>query len=374
MYQEKGLYLPYNEILKNAVDVPIITAGRMEDPELASEAILSGKTDMVALGRPLLADANIPNKILADDYKSVRPCLSCQEGCMGRLQTYTNLSCAVNPACCREKELEIRKVDEKKKVLIIGGGVAGCEAARVATLRGHDVTLLEKSERLGGNLIAAGSPDFKEDDRDLVNWYKLELNKLGVDVQLNKYATVDTIKEFDVDDIIIATGSIPKKLLVEGTKQLFTAEEVLLGNKDVGQSTIIIGGGLVGCETALWLKDQGKDVTIVEMMDDLLKVGGPLCHANHDMLKDLVEFKKIDVKCSAKVIKGTEGGFIVETRDNKEIIKADSAVVAIGYNSEKSLYDEIKFLHPSVRMIGDANQVQNIMYAIWDAFEVSRNI
>lgn len=374
MYQEKGLYLPYNEILKNAVDVPIITAGRMEDPELASEAILSGKTDMIALGRPLLADPNIPNKILADDYKSVRPCLSCQEGCMGRLQTYTNLSCAVNPACCREKELEIRKSDEKKKVLIIGGGVAGCEAARVATLRGHDVTLLEKSEKLGGNLIAAGSPDFKEDDLALINWYKLEFNKLGVDIQLNKCATVDTIKEFDADNIIIATGSTPKKLSIEGTKEVFTAEEVLLGTKDVGQSTVIIGGGLVGCETALWLKDQGKYVTIVEMMDDILKVGGPLCHANHDMLKDLVEFKKIDVKCSTKVIKGTEDGFIVETIDNQEIIKADSAVVAIGYNSEKSLYDEIKFLHPSVRMIGDANQVQNIMYAIWDAFEVARNI
>ena len=374
MYQEKGLYLPYNEILKNNVDVPIITAGRMEDPELASEAILSGKTDMIGLARPLLADADIPNKILADDYKDVRPCLSCQEGCMGRLQTYANISCAVNPACGREKELDIKKADEKKKVLIIGGGVAGCEAARVSALIGHDVVVIEKSERLGGNLIAAGAPDFKEDDLALVKWYELQLEKLGVDIQFNTCATAETVKKYEADTVIIATGSRPRKLSIEGPKNVFTAEEVLLGKEDIGQTTIVIGGGLVGCETALWLKDKGKDVTILEMMDDILKVGGPLCHANHDMLKDLVEFKKINVKCDAKIIKSIEEGFVIETKGKEEIVKADSAIVAIGYNSEKSLYDEIKFLHPSVRMIGDANKVQNIMYAIWDAYEVARNI
>jgi len=352
MYQEKGLYLPYNEILKNNVNVPIISAGRMEDPDLASEAIVEGKTDMIGLARPLLADAEIPNKILADDYKSVRPCLSCQEGCMGRLQTYANISCAVNPACGREKELEVKKSDEKKKVLIVGGGVAGCEAARVSALRGHNVVLIEKSERLGGNLIPAGAPDFKEDDLALVKWYELELEKLGVKIDFKTCATVETVKKYEADIVIIATGSRPRKLSIEGPKKVFTAEEVLLKKEDAGQSTIIIGGGLVGCETALWLKDQGKDVTIVEMMDDILKVGGPLCHANHDMLKDLVEFKKINVKCGAKISKSIEEGFVIEVDGKEEIIKSDSAILAIGYNSEKSLYDKIKFLHPGVRMIG----------------------
>ncbi|WP_330677106.1 FAD-dependent oxidoreductase [Terrisporobacter petrolearius] len=374
MYQEKGLYLPYNEILKNNVNVPIISAGRMENPDLASEAIVEGKTDMIGLARPLLADAEIPNKILADDYKSVRPCLSCQEGCMGRLQTYANISCAVNPACGREKELDVKKADEKKKVLIVGGGVAGCEAARVSALRGHNVVLIEKSERLGGNLIPAGAPDFKEDDLALVKWYELELEKLGVKIDFKTCATAETVKKYEADTVIIATGSRPKELSIEGPKKVFTAEEVLLKKEDAGQSTIVIGGGLVGCETALWLKDQGKDVTIVEMMDDILKVGGPLCHANHDMLKDLVEFKKINVKCGAKISKSIEEGFVIEVDGKEEIIKSDSAILAIGYNSEKSLYDEIKFLHPGVRMIGDANKVQNIMYAIWDAYEVARNI
>lgn len=374
MYQEKGLYLPYNEILKKAVDVPIITAGRMENPELAINAILSGKTDMIGLARPLLADSQIPNKILAGDYKSVRPCLSCQEGCMGRIQNYATLSCAVNPACCREKELEIKKADEKKRVLIIGGGVSGCEAARVSALRGHDVVLIEKSDRLGGNLIAGGTPDFKEDDTALVEWYKLELEKLNVNVILSTYVNAKTIKQYSADAVIVATGSRPKILNIEGTDKVFTAEEVLLGQKDAGKSTIIIGGGLVGCETALWLQKQGKEVTIVEMMEDILAVGGPICHANHDMLKDLIKFKNIKVKCGSKVTKASKEGFVIETKGKEEAIKADSAIVAIGYNSENSLYDQIKFSHNNVRIIGDANEVKNIMYAIWDAFEVSRHI
>ena len=182
MYQEKGLYLPFNEILKNILKVPVITAGRMEDPELASSAIASGKTDMIALGRPLLADAEIPNKILADKYDKVRPCLSCQEGCMGRLASYATISCAVNPACGRENEYKIEPATTKKNVMIIGGGVAGCEAARVCALRGHNVTLFEKNDKLGGNVIAGGVPDFKDDDRALIKWYTNELKELNVEV------------------------------------------------------------------------------------------------------------------------------------------------------------------------------------------------
>ncbi|MDR5587910.1 FAD-dependent oxidoreductase [Clostridium aquiflavi] len=200
------------------------------------------------------------------------------------------------------------------------------------------------------------------------------MNKLGVKIRYNTIVTEKMIKETHVDAIILATGSTPRRLSIEGTENVYTAEEVLLKKKDVGNSTIVIGGGLVGCETVLWLKEMGKDVTIVEMMDDILQVGGPLCHANHDMLKELVAFNKINVRCGSKIIKAAEEGFIIENKESQEIVKADSAIVAIGYNSENSLYNKIKFLHSNVRMIGDANKVQNIMYAIWDAYEVARNI
>jgi len=374
MYQEKGLYLPFNEILKNILKVPVITAGRMEDPELASNAIASGKTDMIALGRPLLADAEIPNKILADKYDTVRPCLSCQEGCMGRLASYATISCAVNPACGRENEYKLEPATTRKNVMIIGGGVAGCEAARVCALRGHNVTLFEKNDKLGGNVIAGGVPDFKDDDRALIKWYTNELKELNVEVHYSTTVTKEMVKSAKADAIIVATGSTPRILNIDNSDKVYTAEDVLLGKKDAGDSTIIIGGGLVGCETALWLSDQGKKVTLVEMQSDILKVGGPLCHANEDMLKDLINFKPIDLRLNTFVSGVTDNGFTLKSGDKEEVVAADSAIVAIGYVSQKSLYDEIRLEVPQTYLLGDANQVQNIMYAIWNAYEVSRNI
>ena len=374
MYQEKGLYLPYNEILKKILKVPVITAGRMEDPELASDAVSQGRTDMIALGRPLLADSEIPNKILADEYDKVRPCLSCQEGCMGRLASYATISCAVNPACGRENEYGLKPAEVKKSVVIVGGGVAGLESARVCALRGHKVTLFEKTDRLGGNIVPGGVPDFKDDDRALAKWYTNELKDLNVEVHYNTTVTKEMLKELKVDEVILATGSTPRTLNIDDSKKVFTAEDVLLGKESAGESTIIIGAGLVGCETALWLVDQGKKVTLVELQDDILKVGGPLCHANEDMLKDLVNFKDIDLRLNTSVAGATENGFILKSGDKEEVIEADSAIVCIGYVSEKSLYNDIRFEMPKVHLIGDASQVQNIMYAIWNAYEVARNI
>jgi 2-enoate reductase len=374
MYQEKGLYLPYNAILKNILKVPVITAGRMENPDLASDSIKQGKTDMIALGRPLLADSEIPNKIMSDRYDKIRPCLSCQEGCMGRLASFASISCAVNPACGRENEYGLQPARESKNVMIVGGGVAGCEAARVCAIRGHNVTLFEKTDKLGGNIIPGGVPDFKDDDRELARWYTGELKDLKVTIHFNNEVTKEIVKETNADVVIVATGSVPKMLKIDNSNKVYTAEEVLLGKKDAGNSTVIIGGGLVGCETALWLADQGKQVTIVEMQSDILKIGGPLCHANEDMLRDLVKFKKIDVRLNTIVAGATDNGFLLKSDGKEASIIADSAIVSIGYNSQRNLYDEIKFNVPQVHLLGDARQVQNIMYAIWNAYEVARNI
>ncbi|MGM3162979.1 FAD-dependent oxidoreductase [Dickeya undicola] len=375
MYQDKGLYLPYNEILKRILTVPVITAGRMEDPDRASHAILSGQTDMIALGRPLLADAEIPNKIKAGKFHKVRPCLSCQEGCMGRLAKFAAISCAVNPACGREKDYAIGKADQSKKVLIVGGGPAGCEAARVAALRGHRVILHEKANRLGGNLIPGGVPDFKEDDHLLATWYQDTLQDLNVDVHFSSTVTQEMLLNSDANAVIFATGSSPRTFSIGSAHNVYTAEEVLLGKKDPGNHTIIIGGGLVGCETALWLVNQGKQVTLVEMQGDILTIGGPLCHANEDMLRDLVAFKNIRLLTDTVVSGATDAGFILKNAANEEtVLAADSAILAIGYHSQKALYESVRNELPETYLLGDAKQVQNIMYAIWDAYEVAKNI
>ncbi|OKP66968.1 2-enoate reductase [Paenibacillus sp. P3E] len=375
MYQEKGLYLPYNKILKSILKVPVITAGRLDDPDRASDAIRDGATDMIALGRPLLADADIPNKIWAGQIERIRPCLSCQEGCMGRLASYAAISCAVNPACGREKDYAIGKAEQPKRVLIIGGGPAGCEAARVAAIRGHQVTLHEKSNRLGGNLIPGGVPGFKEDDHLLADWYGVELKALGIDLRLNSEVTSDIIVASGADAVIFATGSTPKSFTIGDSSNVYTAEEVLLGQKDAGDSTIIIGGGLVGCETALWLEEQGKKVTLVEMQDDILTIGGPLCHANEDMLRDLVAYKDIELLTDTVVAGADAGGFVLRNKAGEErVVAADSAILAVGYAPQKKLYDELSQELPETYLLGDAKQVQNIMYAVWDAYEVVKNI
>lgn len=374
MYQEKGLYIPYAKIIKAVVNVPIICAGRMDNPDLALSAINGGACDMISLGRPLLADENYVNKLCAGKLADIRPCLSCQEGCMGRIQEYSVLNCAVNPAACREKAAALFPALKSKKVVIIGGGVAGCEAARVLALRGHRPVIYEKTNHLGGNLIPGGMPDFKEDDHALVAWYEHILKELDVEVNLNTEVTSKTLREISAEAVIIATGSKPKMFSLGDDSKVYAAADVLLKNVDPGKDVVIVGGGLVGCELAIWLARNKKKVTLVEIQDKLLAVNGPLCHANSEMLERLVPFSGVEVLTSSKIVKTTEKGVVINNNGSERELPADSVVLAVGYSAENSLYNEIRYERADVHLIGDARHVSNIMYAIWDAFEVARNI
>ncbi len=374
MYQEKGLYMPYAKLMKESVDVPIICAGRMDDPDLASKAISDGVCDIISLGRPLLADADLPNKVKMGRKDLVRPCISCQEGCMGRVATYADLKCAVNPRACRERATTLTPPEKVKKVMIIGGGVAGCEAARVLALRGHQPVVFEKSNKLGGNLLVGGVPDFKEDDILLANWFTTSLGELNVKVNYNTTVTKDDILKGGYDAVIVATGSTPKVFNLGENDKVYTAEKVLLEQVNPGNDIVIIGGGLVGCETALWLKQQGKNVKIVEMQDKVLAVNGPLCHANSDMLEELIKFNNIEVIANAKVKEYKGGKLLVDLSNGSIEVPCDSVVLAVGYNEENSLYKDIEFEIPETYLLGDARGVSNIMYGIWDAFEVASHI
>ena len=374
MYQEKGLYRPYAKLMKETVDVPIICAGRMDNPDMALEAIENGTCDIISLGRPLLADPDYVNKLRSNKLESIRPCISCQEGCMGRIQHYSMLNCAVNPQACREKDNSLTPILKKKKVLIVGGGVAGCEAARVLALRGHEPVLYEKNDKLGGNLIPGGSPDFKEDDIALANWYAHTLEELKVEVHLNSELTKEEVLKFNADSVIIATGSTPKVFSLGDDDKVFTAADVLLGNKDAGNTIVVVGGGLVGCELALDLAKKGKKVTIVEALYKLLALNGPLCSANSEMLEKLIPFNGIEVKINSKVKTYKDGILELETENGIEKIECDSVILSVGYKEENSLYNELEFEIPEINLLGDARKVSNIMYAIWDAYEVANHI
>lgn len=313
MYQEKGLYRPFAKLMKETVDVPVICAGRMDDPDMALEAIETGITDIISMGRPLLADPDYVNKLRAGKREDIRPCISCHEGCMGRIQEYSALNCAVNPQACRERYAAYTPILAPKKVLIVGGGVAGCEAARVLAIRGHKPELFEKGARLGGNLLPGGRPDFKEDDILLANWFAHTLEQLNVPVHLNTEVTKEDVLNYGADAVIIATGSTPRVFSLGDDAKVFTAADILTDKAEPGDKTVVIGGGLVGCETALWLAQNGKQVTIVEALDRLLEKNGPLCHANSEMLERLIPFNNVDVITDAKATGYAEGVLTLDT-------------------------------------------------------------
>lgn len=374
MYQKKGLYMPYAKLVKEAVDVPVSCAGRMDDPDMALKAIKEGVCDIISLGRPLLADPCYVNKLRASKADEIRPCISCQEGCMGRIQEYSAINCAVNPQAARERVTAYNPIVKPKKVLIIGGGVAGCEAARVLALRGHKPEVFEQTGQLGGNLIPGGAPDFKEDDRRLAEWYAHQLNLLHVPVTFNTTVTKEFVFSSDYDAVIVATGSTPKVISLGDDAHVYTAADVLNGEKDPGESTVVIGGGLVGCETALWLAQQGKKVKIVEALDKLLAVNAPLCHANSEMLERLIPYNNIETITSAKVTGYGSGKLSVNVNGEAKELDCDSVILSIGYKPENALYQQLEFDVSELYLLGDAKNVSNIMYAIWDAFEVANNI
>ena len=374
MYQKKGLFRPYCKMVKEVVNVPVLCAGRMDDPDMALEALEKGECDIISLGRPLLADPDYVNKLRAGRVKEIRPCISCQEGCMGRIQEYSMINCAVNPQAARERDMAYAPVLTSRKVLVVGGGVAGCEAARVLAVRGHRPEVYEKGGCLGGNLIPRGAPEFKEDDLALAAWYADALERLHVPVHLNHEVTKEEVLAGDWDAVIVATGSSPKTFSLGDDDHVYTASQVLLKEKDCGESTVIVGGGLVGCETALWLARHGRKVTIVEALDKILAVNGPLCHANKDMLERLVPFNGVEVVTGAKVKSYQNGVLTAETAEGEKKISCNSVILAVGYREEDSLYRQLEFDVPEIYLLGDARKVSNIMYAIWDAFEVANHI
>lgn len=374
MYQEKGLYRPFCRIMKETVEVPIICAGRMDDPDMALEAVEQGICDMIGLGRPLLADPDYVNKLRSEAIADIRPCISCQEGCMGRIQEYSMINCAVNPQAAKERINAYQPILKAKKVMVVGGGPAGCEAARVLAIRGHRPELFEKASRLGGNLIPGGAPDFKEDDLALVRWYETQMEKYKIPVHLNHEVNAQEVREGGFDAVILATGSSPKMFALGDEAHVHTAAEVLNGTCEVGEKTVIIGGGLVGCETALFLQGQGKKVTIIEAMKKILSVNGPLCHANQEMLERLIQYKGIEVIIEAKADRFADGKLSYRQSNDQKELSCDDVILAIGYKEEAGLYHQLEYEIPEIYLLGDAKNVSNIMYAIWDAFEVANHI
>lgn len=372
-FQDRGLYLPFAEKVKKVVKVPVLTAGRMGYPQLAADALQEGKCDMVVLGRPLLADPEFVNKMRQGNIQDIRPCLSCHDGCFNRAHSMRLMSCAVNPQCNREKEAAFCKAEHTKSCLVIGGGPAGMEAARILALRGHTVTLVEKEKQLGGMYRWASVPEFKDDGKLLISWYEHQMERLKVQVELNSDVQAQDPRIEAADVVICATGSHAFLPPIKGIEYGVTAVDVLKGAVTAKKEATIIGGGLVGCELAIWLSRHGKSVRIIEMADTLMSTGAP-ADMNKQMILELLEHHQVEIRLQTKLQEIREHEIVVETQGAIQELASDCTILALGYRSNRSLYDQILLKAKDIYNIGDSSHPKDIMEGIWDAYELCSHL
>ena len=374
MYMPENCNLEDVAHIKKFVDIPVVCAGRM-DAEVGAKAVADGKIDAVGVARQFLVDPEWVTKLIEDRLDDIKPCICCHAGCFNfssskghaNTQDLTDTMglarCALNPETMQSKKYSVKPAKKQKNIAIIGGGIGGMEAAILCAKRGHKVTLYEKTDKLGGVFIAAAAPSFKEKDRALIAWYIRELSKYPIDVHMNtEIKDINTIK---ADEIIVATGSVARRVPIKGAEKAIEAVDVLLGNKPVGDRSVIIGGGLTGCEIAYELYLQGKKPTIVEMQDDLITTPG-VCLANTSYLRDFFATNNVPVYLETRVKEIGDGTVTVVDKDGKEeTIPTDSVVLSVGYNPAP-LAPAGKHVH----VIGDAANVGNLRTVIWGAWNV----
>jgi 2-enoate reductase len=357
----------------------VVSGGLITDPLIAERILEEGLVDMVFVGRQLIADPDWPNKVRRGQLEDIRVCCHCMDGCIGRINLNQTLWCSVNPMTGFEyrwvDEQALPKASGKKEVLIVGAGPAGLEAARICAIRGHEVSVIDRGDIIGGTAVIASVPSFKKGHKKLIEWYKTQLEKLNVRVQLNTGATPALIRQKAPDVVILATGSKPVLPDIPGIEQAVVADEVFLGKKEIGTNVVIIGGGFVGLDAALWLIKWGKKVTVVEALSE----------AGADITTSLVRlsfFKKpgglldkydIGVITGSPVIAVRADG--VETVDRlgcRTFIGADTVVSAVGRCSV--LDSELRDIVEEVHVIGDAREPRKIIDAIHEGFMVALDI
>jgi 2-enoate reductase len=378
VYQEHGCMVDMAARVKNVVKIPVVAVGRLEVPEIAEKVVEEKKADIIALGRGLLADPYWPIQVQEGRIEDIRPCLGCHDACFERFFVNSRpLCCTVNPAVGRERLYRLTSAEKREKVVVVGGGVAGMEAARVAAIRGHSVTLYEKGKDLGGHVIEASVPEFKKDLRRLLDWYEGQLRKLGVDTRLEMEASPTLIERDKPNVVLVATGSEPILPDVPGINQpnVVTCVDLLLGEKKAGDTVVVVGGGLTGCETALWLVQQGRKVSIVEMLPELMIGSLPVARANKMMLLDLLALNHVNIMTDTTLQEISKKEVVISNKAfGKKTLKTDTVVLAVGMKARDSLYKALigKVVH--LYALGDCREPRNITGAIWDGYEVGRVI
>lgn len=378
MYDKRGCYVKFAASVKRAVNIPIIAVGRVNDVQLANHIVESGKADLVAMGRAFLTDPDFPKKAQEGKIEDIRICIGCNQGCRGRdRKKDLVVGCVLNPRTGKEKvEPEITPTKVSTNILVVGGGPAGMEAARVAAKRGHKVTLIEQKKKLGGQLRAAARPPGRGEFRNLIDWYWIQMNKLGVKILLGQSATPEVIRNLSPDIVILATGSHPINPEIEGLEKIrvVQATEVLEKRMQIGREVVIIGGGGVGLETADFLATKGKQVKVIEQLPE---VGRDLESSTKKVLMSRLARNGVEILASAMVDKVEAGKIFVRSKDGRREIAVDEPlIIATGAEPNCEPYDSVKkseeMINLDVYTIGDCASPRQLKEAIYEGYAISQ--
>ncbi|HBN83723.1 MAG TPA: hypothetical protein DDZ89_07740, partial [Clostridiales bacterium] len=373
-----ALNVPYVEEIKKAVSIPVGCPGRIKDPCIADMLIATGKLDFVYMGRAIMCDPELPNKAKEGRDEDIRPCIGCLT-CFGQSLIGNSIRCAMNPAVGQVVLNDYGPAEVKKKVLVIGGGPGGLEAAGILAKRGHDVTLVEADDNLGGQFILASYPPAKQEFASGVKFFINELKKTNAKVITGHAVTAEEIKEMNPDFVVLATGGkpvLPKWLSCCGHKNVMTAWEALRSEKPIGNNIVIIGGGSVGCETADYLADAhdfrtlgGRKVTVVEMLDNI--VTEDLTPAR-DALVTRLKHKGVNILTNTKVTDITEENIVCDcVGEPLSLEGVDTIISAVGTASYNPLAEELDKMGIPYKVIGDAKKVGKIFEAVADGRRVA---
>jgi len=380
VYMDNNCNLADVEHIKQFVDIPVVCAGKMT-PDVAAAEIAAGRLDGMGVARQFLCDPEWVTKLMEDREDEIRPCINCHNACftMCRWEGTANeqdlsdaihmARCALNPKTMQSTKYKIVPIASPKKVAIIGGGIGGMEAALVLAQRGHNATIFEKTDKLGGAFILAAAPSYKGHDRALIEWYRKQIAKYPqIEVKFGTEVTSTQIEGLGFDEVIVATGSAANTPRIPGIENAIEAKEFLAG-ATVGENVVIVGGGLTGCEIAYELLLQGKKPQIIEMKNDLIAVKG-VCLANSSYLRETMTYRNVPVYLNTKVKEIRADGVKVADQNGKEFdINGDNVIISIGYHPTPIAPEGGK-----VHLVGDCNKVGNLRTVIWRAWDVAMKI